>query len=171
MNITRTILVAALAVGVPAAAQNPNSVASDGLATIRVATRSTRPISPTCVYSSQVEGTLRSRPDGAALNTVRDANLRTVASIACDGRVVVRHAEHLVLPASNVAQVNANLEKGLTVAMPGRHCLYSVATRLDHGRLVNDHASNLCKASRSPLMDNPVLARRPLSDEARSGAH
>ena len=171
MNAYRSILLAALAASVPAAAQGPQSALAPRLSSIAVTARSTRPISPSCVYSSQVRGTLRARPEGAALDTVRDDNLRTTASIACNGRVVARRTEHLVLATSNVAEVNANLEKGLTIAMPGRHCLYSVLTRISHGRLENDRAINVCKASSPLLLNDAPLAHRSLSEAARAGAH
>lgn len=139
---------------------------ADGLSTYRVDTRSRRPISPECVYASTVQGSLRAPQTVADDATIRDADLSTVATITCRGRVVTTRSERLVLPTVTARQLSTSLEKGLSVSRPNERCIHSVALRIDRGRVAPERAISLCKAGSDPLIDRPNLA-----DNARFGSH
>lgn len=148
-----------------------------GLTTYQVDTRARRPISPECVYQATVQGTMRAPQRVSDDATIRDADLRTEASIVCQGRVVTTRSERLVLPTATARELSTNLEKGLSVSRPGQRCLYSVALRIDAGRMAPERAINVCKPGSDPLIDRPNLAVEParlpgpLAEGARFGVH
>lgn len=146
---------------VPNRAVGATLAAAGGLTTYRVDAQARRPISPECVYRSTVQGTLRSTDSAAADAAIRDADLRTEATIVCRGQTVTSRTEHLVLPEATAREISTNLEKALSVARPGQRCLYSVALSIEHGRVAPERAINVCKADPDPFADHPNLARAP----------
>ncbi len=136
----------------------------------RVATTLVRPLCHGCTYRSTVRGTLDAR--GATVERVHDADLRTRAVVACNGRVVSGQQDHVRVPFATVAALNDRVSKGLTASAPGQNCRYASALRIAHGRVTSEAGTMACKLAATAPAPRARVERRPtLSDMARFGAH
>jgi hypothetical protein len=182
MKLVRYILLAAFSVaGLSAQAQSLRAleapqaaVAHTGPLTRRpIAVRSAVPIGHGCVYRASVRGAVRARRDVTPVERVHDADLRTHAVIACNGRVVNRRDARVVIPAATVERLSASISKGLRLRAPDSPCEYSQGLRFSRDRAVAREPEALCQVTpvAMPTTHPSAPSASTLADQARFGAH
>ncbi len=160
MNTSRFALVAALGVAaLPAAAQTRDAgVTQAPLESYQVATESARTVGHNCVYRTSVRGTMQASPREAE-GAVRGADLRTRATLLCNGREAGTREDHVVLPEATVPVLNARIAKGLSLSEPGSNCTYASGLRIAPGLVEIDQPVTSCKVLPS---EPPAAQRHPI---------
>ena len=109
-----------------------------------------REVAPGCVYSAAVQGTYRAPPPSRRADepVLRDVRLSTHAELRCDGELLERRSQPIVLPASSPTGLLRWIHAVVSVRERNPDCEAMGTFGFDGGDLVARSVSARCERER-----------------------